>query len=176
MSWAPIRAVLRWVVLKLLRASVSYGPDSRKVLPRTPSIVVANHVSLIDGLLIALASPTPLTFAVDSAYSRANRLTRTGMSLLSRVGFGAVVPVDPTAPFGMRALASELRSGRSVMIFPEGAISPDGRPTEPKPGLAWLSRRCSAPILEVRIEGAERSRLFAKAGTKLWPAVHVCFP
>lgn len=165
----------RALVLKLLRVHVdgaSTAPIWARVASR-PHIVCANHVSMLDGIVIALASPVPLTFAVDPAYSRHSPVARLGLALLSKAGLGNVVPMDMGSPFGLRALRRALDAGRSVMVFPEGRISPDGRPQPLLPGAIWLHRASAAPVVWFSIAGAERSRLFAKAGRRWWPAVTV---
>jgi acyl-[acyl-carrier-protein]-phospholipid O-acyltransferase/long-chain-fatty-acid--[acyl-carrier-protein] ligase len=129
----------------------------------------------LDGIIVALASPVPLTFGVDTGFSRRSRLARRGMAMLAWLGFGEVVPIDANSPFGIRALAKALERGDSVMLFPEGRISETGLPQHEQPGVRWLAKRSGVRIHRIRIIGAERSRLFAKAGQHLWPSIHVIF-
>jgi acyl-[acyl-carrier-protein]-phospholipid O-acyltransferase/long-chain-fatty-acid--[acyl-carrier-protein] ligase len=157
-----LRSVLRLVALRLLRVRASYSPASIELLRQGRAIVCANHVSLLDGVIVALASPVPLTFGVDTDFSRRSRLASRGMAALAWLGFGAVV-------------LKALDRGETVMVFPEGRISETGRPLPDQPGMAWLVRRAGAPVLRVRIRGAERSRFFAKAGKHFWPRIEVEF-
>jgi 1-acyl-sn-glycerol-3-phosphate acyltransferase len=173
-TWA-LRSLLARTILSALRAKVHYRSVTLEQLRRGPAIVVANHVSLVDGLLIAMASPRPLAFAVDTDYSVRMPLARAGLQLLACLGFGSVIPLDSRSPQGLRGLARELRRGQSVMLFPEGQISPDGTPQMPRPGLSWLQERTGAPVVALSIDGAQRSRLFAKQGKQLFPRIHVDF-
>jgi acyl-[acyl-carrier-protein]-phospholipid O-acyltransferase/long-chain-fatty-acid--[acyl-carrier-protein] ligase len=167
--------LLAGAVLKLLRVSVRYRDGTLQTLRARPAIVIANHVSFVDGLIIALASPVPLTFGVDTEYAVKQAATRGGLAALSRIGLGSVVPIAADAPLGVRRLARALEQGHSVMVFPEGRISPDGSPCEKRPGVTWLSDHTNAPVVELRIEGAQHSRLFAKQGARWWPAIELSF-
>lgn len=170
-----IRRLLGTALLRLFRVRVAIPNEARQKITRGRVVVCANHVSLLDGLLIALASPTPLTFGVDTDFSRRNPFTANGMAVLSRLGFGWVVPLDPSAPFGILRLKRALDAGRAVMLFPEGRISVDGLPQPLMPGLSWLIRTTGAEPVWVNIRGAEQSRLFAKSGSQIWPRIHLEF-
>ncbi|ART61460.1 hypothetical protein CBP36_21060 (plasmid) [Acidovorax carolinensis] len=169
-----LRQLLRSVALRVMRVRVTYTAVACR-LRQGQSIVCSNHVSLLDGLIVALSSPVPLTFGVDTDYSKRSIVASAGMSVLAWMGYGSVVPVDDRSPFGMRSLAKALERGESVMLFPEGSISEDGAPREDRPGVAWLARRSGVPIIRIRIQGAERSSFFAKSGTELWPSIEVHF-
>ena len=172
---AAVRFLLRRAGLAALRVRVAYRAASVERLRARPVLVCANHVSLIDGVIVALASPVPLVFGVDTDFSRRSLLARRGMAALAALGFGRVVPIDAGSPFGLRALRKALARGESVMLFPEGRISDTGGPLPEQPGVAWLAARCRAPVLRVRIRGAERSKLFAKAGSAWWPRIEMEF-
>jgi len=175
MSRRLLKPVVRAIALRVLRVRSYFSPSSVESLTSEPAIVCCNHVSLLDGVIVALASPVPLTFGVDTEFSRRNPISRFGMAGLAWMGFGEVVPVDGSSPFGIRGLAKALERGVSVMIFPEGRISDSGLPQHEQPGLQWLARRSGVRVHRIRIVGAEQSRLFAKAGRHLWPSIRVIF-
>ena len=162
-------------MLGFFRTKVTYREGTVSRLALGPSIVICNHVSLLDGILIAFASPVPLVFAVETQYSVRSFIPRMGLRLLSAIGYGWVVPLDDAAPLGLRSLQRSLRDGFSVMLFPEGCISPDGQPRPHQPGLRWLTERNNVPVIELHIAGAADSRFFAKAGRQLWPSIKLLF-
>ncbi|WP_341319603.1 hypothetical protein WN982_26270 [Paraburkholderia sp. IMGN_8] len=57
------------------------------------------------------------------------------------------------------------------MVFPQGGISPNGSLQPHKPGLEWLWRNTGATLVEIKIAGAEKSKLFAKSGSQWWPKI-----
>lgn len=170
----PASPAARWLgrcLLHLLRVTVRLSPATARCLDAGRHIVCANHVSLLDGVIVALASPAPLTFAVDTDYARRSPAARVGMACLARLGFGAVVPLDSRAPFGLRALKRRLELGDNIMVFPEGRISSNGSPLPEQGGVAWLAHATGAGIVRIRIRGAEQSRWFAKTGRSWRPAI-----
>lgn len=97
------------------------------------------------------------------------------MALVAWLGGHQVVPLDSSAPFGMRKLSNLLRSGMNVTVFPEGVISLTGVRGIERPGLAWLKRKTQAEVLALEILGAEKSRWFAKRGDAIWPKIELMF-
>jgi 1-acyl-sn-glycerol-3-phosphate acyltransferase len=128
-------------------------------LPPGAVIVAPNHQSLLDGPLVSCLTDRVLLFAVDPAWC-CRQPWRFGLLLLKWLGFGATVPLDAGKPFAWRRLASALRAGQAVCLFPEGAIAPEGAPLPIQPGVAKLARLTSAQVVPVRIEGTRD--LFAR--------------
>jgi 1-acyl-sn-glycerol-3-phosphate acyltransferase len=122
---------------------------SRNLPPRGPALLIANHQSYIDPLLVGLAARRHLTFLARKTLFR-NRL------------FGAFlrsvncVPVDQegVAKEGLKTAVEKLQAGQAVLIFPEGERSWKG-PMQPfKPGIQLLIKRAPAPVVPVGIAGA----------------------
>ncbi|WP_304350851.1 1-acyl-sn-glycerol-3-phosphate acyltransferase [Comamonas testosteroni] len=170
-----LKPVISKALLSMLRVTTSYSQPTLDKLQHQV-IVCANHVSLIDGVIVALASPVPLAFGVDTAFSRYSKVALTGLKVLAWLGFGSVVPIDSNSPFGIRSLSVALKHGQSIMLFPEGRISDTGAGGPDQPGVHWLmAKHPQAALVRVQIHGAEQSQLFAKAGKKLWPPIHISF-
>lgn len=164
----------RIILLKLLRTKVCYGDAARQV-KTGQAILICNHQSLLDGIIIALASPSPLVFAVNSYHAKTNKFTRLLLTTLSSLGLGVIVSLDPSKPFALRQLLKEYQGGKSLLIFPEGKISKDGALLPFMGGYRWLAAKLDAPILNLVIDGAHKSKLFAKTGDKFYPRITLKF-
>ena len=136
------------------------------VLPEQgPAIVVANHVSGLDPLLLIAASSRPLRFIIAS-----EEYHRFGLNWLYRAG--KCIPVDrkgrPERAF--RAALAALQKGEVVALFPQGRIYRDSEaPHHLKPGATRLAQMTGAPIYPFRIEGiAGEGTVFSS----LWKRSH----
>ncbi len=119
-------------------------------LPRQgPALVVSNHISGLDPLVMIAASRRPLRFVIA-----AEQYERYGFNLLYRaVG---CIPVDRSArpEKALRAALRALEQGEVIALFPHGRIHLDNHPPRKlKGGVAWLARRTSCPIVPLRIDG-----------------------
>lgn len=116
---------------------------------RGPVILAPNHVSLLDPWIMCAAVPNPMR-SMAAAY-----LYRTPGLAQYLYGMGAF-PLEQ-GKTDMSALARArgyLSRGATVMIFPEGGCSPDGRPRPWLPGVAVLAIRSGSPVIPVIIEGS----------------------
>lgn len=171
-----LKPIVSWLLLRVLRVSVNYSQETLNHFQTHQVIVCSNHVSLIDGIIVALASPVPLAFGVDTEFSRRSKLAAAGLRFMAWLGFGSVVPIDTSSPFGIRSLSKFMKQGDSVMLFPEGRISENGQPNPDQPGVKWLAaKHPDAVLVRIQIQGAEQSQIFAKSGTKFWPAINLIF-
>ena len=174
------RTRLRWcrrAVLGLLRVEVRYGAvlDHLDRREGRPVVVVCNHASLLDGPILALASPHRMTFPVTPKHSVHHPVTSRGLRLMERLGLGCVEVMNADRPWALRSLARTLRGGGVVAVFPQGRIVGAEERVSVRPGAEWLCRRTGATVVRARIDGAARSRLFARSGSELRPRITVEF-
>lgn len=142
-----VKAIMRPLVRWLLRPTVE-GLD--RVPARGPVILCANHLSLVDPVVIPVLVPRPIVYLAKREYF-SWRLSRW---LFTNLG---VVPVDRAG--GSAAAASldrgvqVLRDGGVLSLFPEGTRSPDGRLYRGKTGPIRLALRGGAPIVPIGLIG-----------------------
>lgn len=122
-----------------------------------PAIVVANHISLLDGPLLAALSPAPLHYAITGDFAD-RQPWKVALDVLSLTGHGSYSTLDPDKPLGVRKLHKALNAGHWVAIFPEGCISETGQLGAIQPGVLRLAMAGKAVILPVRISGTEVTR------------------
>jgi 1-acyl-sn-glycerol-3-phosphate acyltransferase len=114
-------------------------------------LLVANHESYLDPVLVGIACPRQLK------YLAGNHLFFWPFSWWIRA-LGAV-PIDPErgALGGMRTTLKLLQQREAVLLFPEGTRTHDGHLRPFLPGFCLLARRTGATIVPVAIDGAFRS-------------------
>jgi 1-acyl-sn-glycerol-3-phosphate acyltransferase len=121
-------------------------PDVRGTLPNQPCVLVANHVSYLDPLLIASLVPSsPIAKREVGSWPVVGEIAK-------RTG---VMFVDRDCPLsGARVLRACLRSierGVSVLVFPEGSTTRGGRPLPFKRGSFGVAKLAGVPIVPVAI-------------------------
>lgn len=133
--------------------------DTRRLL------VVANHESFLDGLLLGLFLPFDPVFVVHTGVTQ-NPLFRALLSLCDYLA------VDPTNPMAIKKILKLINAGRPVVIFPEGRITVTGSLMKVYDGPAFVAARTGATILPVRLDGPARSffsRISGKYPRRLFP-------
>jgi 1-acyl-sn-glycerol-3-phosphate acyltransferase len=130
------------------------------------ALLVCNHVSFVDALVISAACRRPIRFIMDEAIFRAPivRTLATGMKAIPI----ASAKEDPTIlerAFEMTAAA--LRDGELVCIFPEGRLTRDGQIAAFRAGLTRILAETPVPVIPMAIAGLWGS-MFSRRTPKIW--------
>ena len=157
-------------------------------IPEPPFLVCANHVSHLDSLVLMLATGQRFhRFALLAAsdYFFGHNLRHRMLSLVL-----TLIPIDraarPTSfQYTLERCEEFLRSGRALILFPEGTRSVAGSMGPFKRGASVLSRRLDIPLLPARISGTDRvlpkgvrlprcGPVFVDIGVAIRPGDHAC--
>ena len=140
----------------------------RHVPPTGPALLVANHQSFIDPVLVGLAARRPLSYLARKTLFR----HRIPSALMYSLG-GVPVDQEGFARAGLATLIGLLRAGRAALVFPEGERTHTGKMQELQPGVHLLIRKAPAPVVPVGIAGAyeiwPRTRTLPVLTPSFWP-------
>jgi 1-acyl-sn-glycerol-3-phosphate acyltransferase len=121
----------------------------RNMVRTGPALLVANHQSFLDPLIVGLCAQRPLVYLARKTLFQ-NRFFAAMIRSLN------AVPIDQEGigKEGIRTILGQLQLGRPVVVFPEGERTENGRMLPLKPGIHLLIKRAKAPIVPVGIAGS----------------------
>ncbi|WP_297800872.1 MFS transporter [Arenimonas sp. GDDSR-1] len=152
---------LAWIYIRILYRIEVHGIE-KNVPDEGPALLVCNHVSYMDALLLSSAVPRPIRFVMYYkifntpgarwAFKAANAIPIAGRSEDPELMERAFAEVD-------KALAD----GELVCIFPEGRLTPDGEIGPFKPGMERILAARPVPVVPMAIRGMWAS-IFSRSG------------
>ncbi|MDX1374710.1 MAG: MFS transporter [Burkholderiales bacterium] len=154
MVWILIHSVYR-----LKKTGLERVPDDG------PAVLVCNHVSYVDALVISAACRRPIRWVMDHriyALPLINFFCRTVRAI-------PIAPAkeDPEAlERAYEAVAQALADGELVGLFPEGRLTPDGEMGVFRGGILRILERSPVPVIPMALSGLWQS-LFARNRDKL---------
>lgn len=130
-------------------------------------LIVANHTSFLDGVLLGSFLPDRISFAINTQISRLwfSRLIKPFVHLFV---------MDPTNPLSLKSLIRYMQKDNKVVIFPEGRITVTGALMKIYNGPGLVADRSNATVLPVRIDGAQYtpfSRLRGRVKLRWFPRI-----
>ena len=173
-----LKEFLRRLLILLYKVEITgldnYANAGKRVL------IIANHTSFLDPLLLGVFLPDDITFAINTQISQ--RWWLKPFLRLSRV-----FPMDPTHPLSLKDLIHYLENDTRTVIFPEGRISVTGSLMKIYDGTGMVADKSQAAVLPVRISGAQythfsklhrivRLRLFPKITIQILPPETISAP
>ena len=152
---------LAWIYIRIMYRVEVHGVE-RHVPDDGPALLVCNHVSYMDALLLSSAVPRPIRFVMHYrifntpfarwAFKAAKAIPIAGRHEDPELMERAFAEVD-------RALAD----GELVCIFPEGRLTPDGEIGPFKPGMERILAARPVPVVPMAIRGMWAS-IFSRSG------------
>jgi 1-acyl-sn-glycerol-3-phosphate acyltransferase len=126
--------------------------DVERIPEEGPAVLVCNHVSYVDAIVIGAASPRPIRFVMD------HRIFNTPfLGWIFRTA--KAIPIAPAKedPWLMEKafidIAKALHEGDLVCIFPEGKLTSTGEMNEFRGGIAKIVERSKVPVIPMALRG-----------------------
>lgn len=125
--------------------------NPENLVEQGPVLIASNHQSFLDPPLIGNLYQDQMSYLARKTLFR---------------GFGAwlyprwdAIPVDQEKPemASLKICIRQLKEGRRVLVFPEGARTEDGAIGEAAPGVGLIAVKAGVPIQPVRISGARKA-------------------
>lgn len=156
--------LLRFLVWLLVHSIYRLRVQGMHHVPaKGPAVLVCNHVSFVDALVITAASPRPIRFVMHHHIFRWPLLRF--LFRESRAIPIASPKVDPAmAARAFDDIAAALDAGELIAIFPEGHLTEDGEIDTFRPGVRRILERNPVPVVPMALRGLWGSFFSRKGG------------
>lgn len=155
---------LSWLLVHVIYRLRVKGID--RIPEHGPALLICNHVSFVDPIVISAACPRPIRFIMEASIFR--------IPLLNGVFRGMkAIPVAPAKQDpavyerAFEIVAKELRAGELVCIFPEGRLTPDGEIAEFRAGMLRILKETPVPVIPLALSNLWGS-MFSRFSNCLW--------
>lgn len=135
------RSIVSMYARGIMRADIQYECP----LPKGAKIIAANHPCTNDPAFVSLITREHVTILIKGNLFK---LPLFGRSLRMA---GHVPVIYGNGRAALEAGIKQLKAGRTVLIFPEGEISPDGGFNPAHTGVARLALATGAPVIPVGV-------------------------
>jgi acyl-[acyl-carrier-protein]-phospholipid O-acyltransferase / long-chain-fatty-acid--[acyl-carrier-protein] ligase len=133
-------------------------------VPPGGALVVSNHVSWADGVLLGLTCPRHPRMIAFAEYFDSPWLGWFGR-------LGKIIPIGTTRKSmveSIRTAREALQKGELVCIFPEGGITRTGNIEDFRPGFLSILKETDAPVVPVYLGGLWGSIFSFEGGKFFW--------
>lgn len=159
--WCAPRASLKILVAAIVRSVYRFRVRGLEFVPSSgPAVLVANHLSWLDGFLLPLACQRHVRMVVYGPNIQGRFLRM----LADQWRFILFDPRPKSIGQALKTIQSGLADGDVIGIFCEGGISRTGQILGFKRGLEWILDRVEAPIVPTHIDGLWGSLLSFSEG------------
>ena len=159
--------VLRFFIWILGHSMYRVEQKGLEVIPEDgPAVLVCNHVSYVDALLIGGAYHRPVRFVMDRSIAEMK-------GLKTFFKWAKTIPIcSPKADIDVyenafKRIKEELDDGNIVCIFPEGKITKDGNVDTFKAGIERILKDSPVPVIPLALDGLWGSYFSHKDGHAL---------
>lgn len=170
--------LLRLLLRLLYKVEVTGMENYQKAGDRV--LIIANHTSLLDGVLLYAWLPETPTFAINTDIA-AKKIFKPFLHFVN------LFELDATSPLAVKSMIKYIKQDKKAVIFPEGRITVTGSLMKIYEGPGLIADKSDATILPVAIDGAQYSRFsymkgkghvfwFPKITLKILPPEKITLP
>ena len=164
LSWS--QRALYFVGLGLGRLIYRVSALGRDNLPASGFLLLPNHISFVDAIVLQLACPRRIRYVVDEGYYK-NRFLHPMLRL------AGCIPISPRrAKKAVRLAGDHVRAGDVVCLFPEGQLTRSGTLLRLQRGYELIARQANAAVVPVWMDQLWGSVFSYRGGQffKKWPS------
>ncbi len=151
LTWILIHTVYR-----IKKTGLAHVPDTG------PALIVANHVSYVDALVMGGACKRPIRFVMDHRIFKIPVL-----SFIFRTGKAIPIASEKDDPAmkerAFAEIAKALKEGDIVAIYPEGQLTTNGEMNAFRPGFLRIIDETPVPVIPTALRGLWGS-FFSRSG------------
>ena len=152
---------LAWLLIHTIHRVTTV--DVERIPEEGPAVLVCNHVSYVDAIVIGAASPRPIRFVMD------HRIFNTPiLGWIFRTAKAIPIASAKEDQWVMEKayvdIAKALHDGELVCIFPEGKLTSTGEINEFRGGIAKIIGRSPVPVIPMALRGLWGSLLTRDPG------------
>src|SRR5438552_3246669 len=115
-------------------------------LPRGGCLLVPNHITWVDAIVLQLGCPRPIRFIIDEEFYR-NRILHPILRI------ARVIPINRRRPReAIRRAAAQIQGGQIVCIFPEGQLSRTGKLQRLQLGFEMIAGHAGSLVVPVFLD------------------------
>ncbi len=159
--------VMRFLIWILIHTMYRVSHENLEAIPEEgPAVLVCNHVSYVDGLLIGGCVDRPVRFVI---YEPIYRLPV--LHFIFRTGKAIPITSERKDPEVYRRAFEEidaaLSAGEVICIFPEGHLTEDGEIDRFRPGIEKIIQRNRVPVVPMALRGLWGSFFSREGGSAM---------
>ncbi|TDJ14369.1 MAG: MFS transporter [Gammaproteobacteria bacterium] len=172
--------LMRFLVWILINMLYRVRPTGLENIPdRGPAVLVCNHVSFVDALLVGGSIRRPVRFVMYYKIFQIPLLSFI-FKTAKAIPIASAKEDETLLAEAFDQIDKELDAGQIVCLFPEGGISTDGEIQRFRPGIEKIIERRGVPVIPIALGGLWGSWFSRRSGGglrkipgRLWAKVNV---
>ncbi len=144
--WLLPESVLRLLILVVAKCVYRVRAVGVENLPKGGALLICNHVTYVDTLILSVACPRPIRFIANEAFHK-----KWWIGWVLRVF--QVIPISARhAKDAICETAQRLKDGELVCVFPEGQLTRSGPLLGLREGFELMAQQGGVPVVPVALD------------------------